>query len=642
MSNKKTHQFETEINQLLRLIIDSMYSNREIFLRELISNASDAIDKLRFKSQTETKILGKDTEFKIKLTPDKDAQTLEISDNGIGMTYDEIIEDIGTIAKSGTSAFLSSIANSNARESLAPELIGQFGVGFYSAFIVSEKITIISKAIGSETAVKWESTGEDSYTIEETTKDGRGTTIILNLKKPKDNEQDFTDEWVIRQIVKKHSDYVQYPVLMDVEREEPVAEKEQLLDRDGKPMTNGKTQKVIKEETLNSMKAIWIKDKKEVTDEEYNEFYQHVSHDWNPPLAKVHLKFEGTTEYYALLYIPSKAPFDMINQERKHGVDLYCKRVFIMENCKELMPEYFSFIKGVVDAPDLNLNVSREILQQDILVRNIKKNLMKKIFELLDGLKKDDYETFYNEFGSSLKLGIHTDFDNREKIANLILYKTTKSEDKYISLKDYIANMQPDQKDIYYITGENIAALLNSPHLETLKEKGYEVLLMNDPIDEWVVQSLPEFEGKKLKSAEKGDLGLNQDDAPKKEQYNDLFEFIKTNLESKIKEVVPSTHLKDSVACLSGDDHDMSAYMEKIMKSTGQESAKTKRVLELNLDHPVITKIQDLLKQDKNDPKLKDYCNLLFDLATVVEGGKIENPSQFSKLVGELMSSALI
>jgi len=642
MSNKKTHQFETEINQLLRLIIDSMYSNREIFLRELISNASDAIDKLRFKSQTETKILGKDTEFKIKLTPDKDAQTLEISDNGIGMTYDEIIEDIGTIAKSGTSAFLSSIANSNARESLAPELIGQFGVGFYSAFIVSEKITIISKAIGSETAVKWESTGEDSYTIEETTKDGRGTTIILNLKKPKDNEQDFTDEWVIRQIVKKHSDYVQYPVLMDVEREEPVAEKEQLLDRDGKPMTNGKTQKVIKEETLNSMKAIWIKDKKEVTDEEYNEFYQHVSHDWNPPLAKVHLKFEGTTEYYALLYIPSKAPFDMINQERKHGVDLYCKRVFIMENCKELMPEYFSFIKGVVDAPDLNLNVSREILQQDILVRNIKKNLMKKIFELLDGLKKDDYETFYNEFGSSLKLGIHTDFDNREKIANLILYKTTKSEDKYISLKDYIANMQPDQKDIYYITGENIAALLNSPHLETLKEKGYEVLLMNDPIDEWVVQSLPEFEGKKLKSAEKGDLGLDQDDAPKKEQYNDLFEFIKTNLESKIKEVVPSTHLKDSVACLSGDDHDMSAYMEKIMKSTGQESAKTKRVLELNLDHPVITKIQDLLKQDKNDPKLKDYCNLLFDLATVVEGGKIENPSQFSKLVGELMSSALI
>ena len=642
MSNKKTHQFETEINQLLRLIIDSMYSNREIFLRELISNASDAIDKLRFKSQTETKILGKDTEFKIKLTPDKDAQTLEISDNGIGMTYDEIIEDIGTIAKSGTSAFLSSIANSNARESLAPELIGQFGVGFYSAFIVSEKITIISKAIGSETAVKWESTGEDSYTIEETTKDGRGTTIILNLKKPKDNEQDFTDEWVIRQIVKKHSDYVQYPVLMDVEREEPVAEKEQLLDRDGKPMTNGKTQKVIKEETLNSMKAIWIKDKKEVTDEEYNEFYQHVSHDWNPPLAKVHLKFEGTTEYYALLYIPSKAPFDMITQERKHGVDLYCKRVFIMENCKELMPEYFSFIKGVVDAPDLNLNVSREILQQDILVRNIKKNLMKKIFELLDGLKKDDYETFYNEFGSSLKLGIHTDFDNREKIANLILYKTTKSEDKYISLKDYIANMQPDQKDIYYITGENIAALLNSPHLETLKEKGYEVLLMNDPIDEWVVQSLPEFEGKKLKSAEKGDLGLDQDDAPKKEQYNDLFEFIKTNLESKIKEVVPSTHLKDSVACLSGDDHDMSAYMEKIMKSTGQESAKTKRVLELNLDHPVITKIQDLLKQDKNDPKLKDYCNLLFDLATVVEGGKIENPSQFSKLVGELMSSALI
>ena len=434
--------------------------------------------------------------------------------------------------------------------------------------------------------------------------------------------------------MKKHSDFVAYPIVMDVEKTEPV------LDADGKPEKD-KTQKVIREETLNSMKAIWTKDKKEVTEEEYNEFYSHISHDWNPPLAHLHLKLEGTTEYSALLYIPSKAPFDLFTHEQKHGIQLYSKRVFIMENCKELMPQYLAFVKGVVDAPDLNLNVSREILQQDALVRNIKKNLVKKILDLLAGMEQEKYETFYAEFGHIFKAGISQDFDNKDKIASLLRYKTTHSDGKYSSLADYVSRMKPDQKDIYYITGDSLTTLLNSPHLERLKEKDLEVLLMTDPIDEWVIRDLHEFEKKTFKSAEKGDLDLEKVDDKKKEEYTALFDFIKTSLEEKVKEVKPSTHLKDSVACLSGDAYDMSAYMEKILKASGQEVPKTKRVLELNMDHPLLAKIKAIYEKDKDAAALKDYTDLLFDMAVISEGGKLENPSRFSKLMGDLMVGAL-
>ncbi|QTA78243.1 Chaperone protein [Desulfonema limicola] len=639
---KQTHQFKTEVQQLLNLIINSLYSNKDIFLRELISNASDAIDKLRFKSQTEPEILGSDTEFRIKLTADPENKTLEVSDNGIGMTYDEVMENIGTIAKSGTAAFMQALEQAKNQETLTPELIGQFGVGFYSSFIVAQKVTLITKAAGSDKAVRWESSGDGNFTIEETEKESRGTTIILKLKEKEEGDKDFTQEWTIRSIVKQHSDFVNYPIVMDVEKDEPVPENEQIKDKDGKPVGDT-TRKVVKQETLNSMKAIWAKNKSEISDEEYKEFYKHISHDWNDPLTHIHMKLEGVTEYSALLYIPSKAPFDMFFPDRKHGIQLYCRRIFIMDDCKELMPEYLRFIKGLVDASDLNLNVSREILQQDRLVRNIKKNLVKKVLEMLKAMESEEYEKFYNEFGQVLKEGINSDWENKDKIADLIQYKTTKSNDKYVRLKDYVSNMKPEQEEIYYITGDNLSMLINSPHLEALKDKDYEVLLMTDPVDEWVVQSLTEYEGKKLKSAEKGDLNLDKTEDKKDEKFNALFGFIKSKLDSKIKEVKPSSHLKNSLACLSGDSNDMSAYMEKLLKASGgaAQVPEAKRVLELNTSHPVVEKINNLFEKDRDNQVLNDYSQLLLDMAVISEGGKIDNPSQFNKMLGDLMAKSL-
>ena len=641
-AKKETYQFKTEVQQILNLIINSLYSNKDIFLRELISNASDAIDKVRYKAETEPGILGDDTEFNIQLKPDAIKQTFEISDNGIGMTYEEVLENIGTIAKSGTAAFMEALEQAKEHETLLPELIGQFGVGFYSAFMVADKITLLTRAAGADAnqAVKWVSTGDGSYTIEETVKATRGTTITLDLKKKGKDDKDFTDEWTVRGIVKQHSDFVSYPITMEVERDEPLPDEEIIKDKDGKPV-GATTRKVMKEETLNSMKAIWTRSPGDVKDEEYEEFYKHLSHDWNPPMERLHLKFEGTTEYDALLYIPSKAPFDLFTPERRHGIHLYSKRVFIMDDCKELMPEYFRFVKGVVDASDLNLNVSREILQQDRLVLNIRKNLLKKLFDKLEKMDAETYNQFYDEFGAVLKEGIHTDTSRKEKIASLARYKTTKSEDAWVSLDEYVKNMQPGQKEIYYITGDKLSALLNSPHLEKLKEKEFEVLLMTDPVDEWVVQSLTEYDGKPLKSAEKGDLDLDAVDDEKKEAYNALFGFIKGQLEDKIKEVKPSTRLKDSVACLSGDTWDMSAYMEKLLKASGQKPPETKRVLELNMDHPVVDKIKHLFENDRDNPKLQEYSQLLLDMAVVSEGGKLDNPARFSKMVGALMDQAM-
>ena len=642
-ASKQTHQFKTEVQQILNLIINSLYSNQEIFIRELISNASDAIDKLRFKSQTDAGILGDDADFKIKLRPDGIARTLEISDNGIGMTHEEVMENIGTIAKSGTAGFLEMLEQTKNADMLTPELIGQFGVGFYSAFMVADKITLITRAAGAakDEAVRWESNGDGSFTIEPAEKETRGTTIVLDLKKRGQNDPDYTDQWQIRRIVKQHSDFVAYPVVMDVEKDEPLPDAEIIKDPDGKPIGET-TRKVIKEETLNSMKAIWAKPKDDVSDEEHEEFYKHLAHDWNPPLDRLHMKFEGTTEYSALLYIPSKAPFDLFQPERKHGIQLYCKRVFIMDDCKELMPEYLRFVKGVVDAPDLNLNVSREILQQDRLVMNIRKNIVKKILDQLAGMDQEKYEEFYGEFGQVIKEGIYTDSSTKEKIAALARDKTTRSQDKWVSLDQYVKNMPADQKEIFYITGDDINALLNSPHLEQLKEKEYEVLLMTDPVDEWVVQSLTEYDGKPLKSAEKGDLDVKKEEnqSDEKEDYKALFGFIKGQLESKVKEVKASVRLKDSVACLSGEDHDMSAYMEKILKASGQAAPPTKRVLELNMSHPLMARIHTLFEKDRGNAALKDHCHMLFDLAVVAEGGKLENPARFSRMVGEAMAKA--
>jgi molecular chaperone HtpG len=460
------------------------------------------------------------------------------------------------------------------------------------------------------------------------------------LKKREKDEPDFSDEWTVRQIVKRHSDFVNYPIVMDVERDEPIPETKQIKDKSGKPI--GKTSRtVVREETLNSMQAIWSRDKRNVDATEYEEFYKHISHDWNAPLSHLHLKFEGTTEYQALIYIPARAPLDLFNPDMKHGIHLYCKRVFIMENCSELIPEYFRFVRGVVDAPDLNLNISREILQQDRLVRNIRRNLVKKIFEHLEEMEADTYATFWKEFGQVFKAGIYTDPENRKKLADLLRYESTMSEGKLTSLKKYVDRMPPEQKDIYYLTGDNLTDLADSPLLERLKDKGYEVLLMSDPVDEWVVQSLTEYDGKPLKSVEKGDLELGDVDAEKEESYAPLFGFIKSKLQDKIKDVKPSTRLKDSLACLSGDAQDLSAYMEKILKASGQNPPHAKRVLELNPDHPALGRIRSLYEKDQSNLVLEDYSEMLLDIAVIGEGGKLENPARFSKLLGNLMAEAL-
>ncbi|CCK82461.1 molecular chaperone HtpG [Desulfobacula toluolica] len=640
MGTKETHQFKTEVQQLLHLIINSLYSNREIFVRELISNASDAIDKAKFKEQTDPDLFADDNDYHIRISLDSENKTFQISDNGIGMTLEEVNDNIGTIAQSGTAAFMKALENSKKENTLSPELIGQFGVGFYSAFIVADTVTLDTKAPGQDMGVRWESDGKGSYTVQEIEKENRGTTITLHLKATEDGDQDFTESYTIQHIVKKHSDFVTYPVIMEVEKNEPLPENEIIKDSDGKPI--GDTfKKVKKDETLNSMKAIWSKSKEDVTDEEHEEFYRHISHNWDKPMEVIHKKFEGVTEYDVLMYLPSKAPMDMFRPERKNGMQLYCKRVFIMDDCKELLPEYLGFVQGVVDAPDLNLNVSREILQEDRLVRNIRKNLVKQIFSVLEGMEKEKYEEFYVEFGQALKAGIPTDFQNKEKLASLLRYKTTKSDGKYITLDEYIENMQEDQKEIYYLTGESLTSLMNSPLLESLKAKDYEVILMVDPIDEWVTQSLPEYKEKKLKSAEKGDLDLDKVDDEKKNEYSALLSFLKGKLEAKVKDVVVSNRLKDSVSCLSGDDWGMSAYMEKIMKASGQKTPDQKRVMEVNVNHPVMGKMKEIFETDTTNPVLKDYSDLLFDIAVISEGGKLDNPARFSKQLGDLMAKSI-
>ena len=639
-SQRETRQFQTEVQQLMQLIINSLYSNREIFLRELISNASDAIDKLRFRSQTEPGLLDDGAEFQIRLTPDPDAKTLEIADNGIGMTYEEVLENIGTIAKSGSAEFMTALAAAKSAESLSPELIGQFGVGFYSAFIVAEKVTLVTRAAGAPTAVRWESSGDGSYTIEPAAREGRGTTVTLTLKQLEAEAPDFTDPWTLRRIVSEHSDFVAYPIVMAVEAEEPLPEGEILRDQAGKPL-GPTTRKVSKDETLNSMKAIWTRNRQDVSAEEYKEFYTHLSHDWNPPLGHLHLRMEGRTEFSALLYIPSKAPLNFLQADFRHGIRLYCKRVLIMDDCRELIPEYFRFVKGVVDAPDLNLNISREILQQDARVAHIRRNLVKKLFDHLSQMDPETYTTFYEAFGPVLKLGIHSDPANRDRLADLARFKTTRSADRLVSLKEYVAGMLPDQKHIYYITGENLKTLMDSPHLERLKDGNIEVLLMTDPVDEWVVQALGEYDGKPLQSAEKGDLEPENGRESREEDFKGLFGFIRTELQDRIKAVKPSSHLKDSVACLSGENSDMSAYMEKILRAAGQNPPEVKRVLELNMDHPLLAGIKTLYEADRESPVLKDYSALLFDLALIAEGGKLENPARFNRLVGELMADAL-
>ncbi len=640
---KTTKHFQTEVQKLLDLVIHSLYSNKDIFLRELISNASDAIDKVRFEAHSNEALLEGNSDWKIKLVADKEAGTLTIVDNGIGMGISEVEENIGTIARSGTKAFMEALKE--VQSSNNPELIGQFGVGFYSSFMVADKVTLTTRKGGSpEAGCRWESTGDGTYTIEEFEKPTRGTEIVLHLK---EEMKGYLDEWKIRSIVKKYSDYVQYPVAMDITRTEPAK------GLDGKVIEGGGEIEKTSEETLNSMKAIWTRPKNDISEEEHEEFYKHISHDFEKPFRSIHYAAEGVSEFKALLYLPGHKPFDLFMQERKKGVHLYVKRVFITDNCEALLPDYLRFVKGVVDSSDLPLNVSREILQEDVQIKRIQKSLVGKVLSSLGEIRDkepEEYLKFYAEFGPVLKEGLHFDYANKEKLQELVLFESTATEaGKPVSLKEYVARMPEGQKEIYFITGTSREMVANSPHLEAFRGKGYEVLFLTDPVDEWVVQSLSEYDGKKLKAVDRGDVELESEEEKKaseekkkeqQEQYKGLLEFIKGKLEESVKEVRFSSRLTESACCLVADEYGLNANMERIMKAMNQDVPKSKRILELNPNHPIVKVLEEMYAADSGNPRLADYCGLLLDQALLTEGSPIKDPLKFTKLVSELMVKA--
>ena len=636
-------EFKTEVQQLLDLVIHSLYSNKDIFLRELISNGSDAIDRLRFEALSNKKLIKDDPEFRIKLFVDNEAKTLRIEDNGIGMTRDELEKNIGTIAHSGTRQFMEELKKGKAKAN--PELIGQFGVGFYSAFMVADNVILKTRPATGNESWTWESSGDGTYEISEGGRDKRGTEITLHLN---ESSRDYIVEFRLRQIIKKYSDFVEYPVVMDIIRDETP------MDDEGKPKEGAEKQTTVTEETLNSMKAIWMRPKSEVKKEEYNEFYKHVSHDYTDPLKTIHYSAEGKIEFKALLYLPAKAPFDMFQQEgTKHGIHLYVKRIFIMDNCEALLPRYLRFAKGVVESNDLPLNVSREILQEDVIIKKIEKSVTTKILSELKSMMKkseEDYLNFYREFGKVLKEGIEVDPTNKDKIKDLLLFESSRTEPgRYVSLKEYTERMALDQKEIYYITGTSRSAVENSPHLEVFKKKEIEVLFMTEPVDEFILSSFGEYDEKSLKSIAQGDIDLGTEeenkiaDEQKKEasgKYKKLIKKVQDSLKAEVKEVRLSDRLTDSASCLVTDDGDMNPQMERIFAAMNQPVPETKRILELNPDHPVIETMNDLFAADKKNPKLADYSELLYDQALLTEGIAIKDPARFARLVTGLMVQA--
>jgi molecular chaperone HtpG len=641
--SKITKKFETEVQQLLDLVIHSLYSNKDIFLRELISNSSDAIDKIRFESQSNEALLEGNSDWKIRITADKAAGTLTISDNGIGMTIADVEENIGTIARSGTRAFMEGLKGKDLQDH--PELIGQFGVGFYSSFMVADRVTITTRCAGAKSAAcLWESTGDGSYTLETCEKETRGSDIVLHLK---EEARDYLEEWKIRSIIKKYSDYVQFPIVMDITREETPT------GADGKPIEGAGTISKTVEETLNSMKAIWARPKGEITEEEYDEFYKHISHDFEKPLKTIHYAVEGVSEFKAILYIPGHKPFDLFLREHKRGVHLYVKRVFITDNCEALLPDYLRFMKGVVDSSDLPLNVSREILQEDVQIKRIQKNLVTKVLATLAEMKEktpDEYLKFYREFGQVLKEGMHADFANKDKLQELLLFESSKTEPgTFVSLKEYVAKMPAAQKEIYFITGTGRSAVEMSPHLEIFRKKEYEVLFLTDPVDEWVTQGLTEYDGKKLKAVDRGDLEIDTEEEKKEneakkeeavQQYKGLLDSIGEKLKDRVKEVRLSSRLTDSACCLVADEYGMNANMERILKAMNQEVPESKRILELNPEHPVMAVLAEMYAEDPNNGKLNDYSELLYDQGLLTEGSAVADPLRFARLISELMVAA--
>lgn len=638
---KETRVFQTEVRQLLDLMIHSLYSNKEIFLRELISNASDAADKLRFEALSQNDLYDGDADLAIRITTDAEAGTLTLSDNGIGMSKEEVVTNIGTIAKSGTKEFLGSLTGDQAKDA---HLIGQFGVGFYAAFIVADKVTLVTRRAGAapDQAVCWESAGDGEYTLESVEKASRGTDVILHVK---EEAKEFLDGFRLRSIIRKFSDHVPWPILM-LKPEFPATPGEEDEENGEEKKKEEEEIKAPEWETVNKASALWTRSKSDITEEEYTEFYKHVAHDFTDPLAHVHARLEGVQEYTVLLYVPSRAPFDLWDRDAKHGVKLYTRRVFIMEGAKELMPRYLRFVRGVIDSSDLPLNVSRELLQSNPMVEAIKKGAVGKVFSLLEDLAKNQvekYQEFWSAFGVVLKEGVIEDFAHKDRIAKLLRFSSTHDDDKKqtVSLVDYVGRMKPEQEKIYYVTGESHSAAKNSPHLEIFRKKGLEVLLLSDRVDEWLSSHLTEFEGKPLQSVAKGglDLGNLEDEEEKKDRekiegdFKEFVERVQETLKDKIKEARITNRLTDSPACLVGGEYDMSATMERILKEAGQEVGHTQRILELNPTHPLVLR----LKGETDGVRFSELSQILHDQALLSEGGQLENPSDFVRRLNTLL-----
>ncbi len=638
-AKKKTLGFQTEVKQLLHLIIHSLYSNKEIFLRELISNASDAADKLRFEALKDDGLYEGDPELKIKVEFDKKLKTITVIDNGIGMSHDEVVENLGTIAKSGTKQFFDSLTGDQSKDS---QLIGQFGVGFYACFVVAKRVEVITRraGLGKNKGVCWVSEGENDYTIEALDNTKRGTKIVLHLR---DGMDEFLNDYRLRNIIKKYSDHISLPIVMDKEEQVEKEQDEVKKDKEGK---QNKSKTVVKEETVNNATALWTRSKKDISKEEYNEFYKHIGHDFEDPMAHVHTQIEGKVEYTSLLYIPARASFDLWDRQRHHGVKLYVKRVFIMDDAERLIPAWLRFVRGVVDSNDLPLNVSREILQHNKIIDSIRSGCTKKILGLLKKMankEADKYAEFWKIFGKVLKEGVIDGDDYKDDLTTLFRFNSTHEdiEEQKVSIKDYIERMHEGQKAIYYVSADTYAMAKNSPHLEIFRKKEIEVLLMSDPVDEWVTSHWREIDGKPLQSVNKGELDLGDiQDADEKEEkeknnkaYDKLIKRIKKVLDSKVKEVRATSRLTDSPACLVADDNDMGRQMEQILRASGQKIPASKPILEINPEHPIVKKIDNEADEDL----FADWSHILFDQALLSEGGQLENPATFVNKLNSLI-----
>ena len=636
----ETLEFKAELKQLLHLITHSLYSDREIFLRELISNASDAINKVRFDALANAEKLGGDTAWKIKLSPDAAAGTLTVSDNGIGMTRQEVIDNLGTVAQSGTRAFLEA-AKQAGKTGEAPGLIGQFGVGFYSAFMVADRVTVVTRAAGTppNEATRWESDGQGTYSLEAAEKPTRGTDVILHLK---EEAKEFLEPWRLRSLVRKFSDFLEHPVVMDVEKEAGEGENKK---------------KEVSEETLNSRKAIWLRNKSEVKREEYDEFYKSLAHDTEPPAEVIHYAAEGKTEFRVLAFIPAHKPFGFDYEEPVAGLKLYVQRVLIMDRCEQLLPTYLRFVKGVVDSSDLPLNVSRELLQQNPLLDVIEKSVVKNVLDTLAGMKNVEFENylkFYRSFGPVLKEGLTRDWSNREKIADLLLFESANTEDrrgsqgepaggsppqagKFTTLPEYVEKMPADQKEIAYLIGESAEQLRHSPYLEAFRAKGQDVLLLTDPIDEFAIPQLGEYKGKRLVAADRTEANVGEVAADTKEKFEPLVKWLKGKL-PEVSDVRLTNRLTESASCLVAEGYGVSAHMERLMERMGRDAGAAKRVLELNPAHPAVEVVRALHEKDAGEPRLEGYARLLYEQAVVAEGAKVADPVAFARRVNELIA----